>query len=85
MMLTTEAVIADKPKKEKSGGGGGGGGMGGMGGMGGWEAWRDGWRRLRYGLIEAHFISQQYLGRATRPCGSPARPRRFLTSQIVAR
>ena len=31
MMLTTEAVIADKPKKE-SGGGGGGGGMGGMGG-----------------------------------------------------
>jgi chaperonin GroEL len=35
MMLTTEALIADKPKKEKSGGGGGGGGMGGMGGMGG--------------------------------------------------
>src|SRR4051794_13581940 len=34
MMLTTEALIADKPKKEKSGGGGGGGGMGGMGGMG---------------------------------------------------
>jgi chaperonin GroEL len=34
MMLTTEALIADKPKKEK-GGGGGGGGMGGMGGMGG--------------------------------------------------
>jgi chaperonin GroEL len=32
MMLTTEAVIADKPKKEKGGGGGGGGGMGGMGG-----------------------------------------------------
>src|SRR5580698_308870 len=35
MMLTTEATIADKPKKEKAaaGGGGGGGGMGGMGGM----------------------------------------------------
>jgi chaperonin GroEL len=34
MMLTTEAIIADRPKKE-AGGGGGGGGMGGMGGMGG--------------------------------------------------
>jgi len=35
LMLTTEALIADKPEK-KSGGGGGGGGMpGGMGGMGG--------------------------------------------------
>ena len=35
LMLTTEALIADKPEK-KSGGGGGGmpGGMGGMGGMG---------------------------------------------------
>ncbi len=37
MLLTTEAVIAQKPEKKKSGGGGGGGGMGGggMGGMGG--------------------------------------------------
>jgi chaperonin GroEL len=35
MMLTTEAIIADKPKKEAGGGGGGGGGMGGMGGLGG--------------------------------------------------
>ena len=36
MMLTTEAAIADKPKKEKAAAaGGGGGGMGGMGGMGG--------------------------------------------------
>ncbi|MCY0876297.1 MAG: chaperonin GroEL [Firmicutes bacterium] len=34
MFLTTEAVIADKPEKDKSGGAGGmGGGMGGMGGM----------------------------------------------------
>jgi chaperonin GroEL len=32
MMLTTEAVVADKPKKEKAAAGGGG--MGGMGGMG---------------------------------------------------
>ena len=29
MMLTTETVIADRPKKEKAAGGGGGGGMGG--------------------------------------------------------
>ena len=35
LMLTTMAVIADKPKEDKGGGGGGGGGgMGGMGGMG---------------------------------------------------
>ncbi len=39
LMLTTEAVVADKPEKEDQGGGGGGGmdemgGMGGMGGMG---------------------------------------------------
>jgi len=35
MFLTTEAVIADKPEKDKAGGGMGGGGMGGMGGMDG--------------------------------------------------
>ncbi len=37
LMLTTEALIADKPKKAEAaaGGGGGGGGRGGMGGMGG--------------------------------------------------
>ncbi|MCG5051654.1 MAG: chaperonin GroEL [Myxococcales bacterium] len=37
LMLTTEALIAEKPKKDKAppAGGGGGGGMGGMGGMGG--------------------------------------------------
>ena len=35
LMLTTEAIIADKPKKKEASGGGGGGGMGGMGGMGG--------------------------------------------------
>jgi chaperonin GroEL len=36
LMLTTMAVIADKPKEDKGGGGGGGmpGGMGGMGDMG---------------------------------------------------
>ena len=35
LMLTTMAVIADKPKEDKGGGAGGGmpGGMGGMGGM----------------------------------------------------
>jgi chaperonin GroEL len=33
LMLTTMAVIADKPKEEKSSGGGMPGGMGGMGGM----------------------------------------------------
>ena len=37
LMLTTETLIAEKPKKESSGGGGGGGGMGGMGGMGGYD------------------------------------------------
>ena len=35
LLLTTEAVIAQKPEKKKAGGGGGGGGGGGMGGMGG--------------------------------------------------
>jgi chaperonin GroEL len=39
LMLTTEALIAERPKKKAGGGGGGGhgggGGMGGMGGMGG--------------------------------------------------
>jgi chaperonin GroEL len=34
LLITTEAMIADRPAKE-SGGGGGGGGMGGMGGMDG--------------------------------------------------
>jgi chaperonin GroEL len=37
LLLTTEALIAERPKKDdghKHGGGGGGGGMGGMGGMG---------------------------------------------------
>ena len=53
LMLTTEAIIADKPKKPSSGGGGGGGG-GGMGGMGG-HGWngrhgRHGGWRLRHGL-----------------------------------
>ena len=34
LMITTEAMVAEAPKKEDShGGGGGGGGMGGMGGM----------------------------------------------------
>ena len=33
LMLTTEAMIAETPKDEKSSAGGGGGGMGGMGGM----------------------------------------------------
>jgi len=36
LMLTTEALVAERPKKKSSGGGGGhGGGGGGMGGMGG--------------------------------------------------
>ena len=36
LMLTTEALVAERPKKKASGGGGGhGGGGGGMGGMGG--------------------------------------------------
>jgi chaperonin GroEL len=35
MLLTTEAVIAQKPEKKKPAAGGGGGGMGGMGDMGG--------------------------------------------------
>ena len=34
LMITTEAMVAEAPKKEESmGGGHGGGGMGGMGGM----------------------------------------------------
>jgi chaperonin GroEL len=35
LLITTEAMIADKPSKEGNGGGGGMGDMGGMGGMGG--------------------------------------------------
>ena len=36
LLLTTEAMIAEKPEKKGAGGAGGGGGMpGGMGGMGG--------------------------------------------------
>ena len=35
LMLTTEALVADKPKEEKAGGGGGGGGHSHGGGMGG--------------------------------------------------
>ena len=36
LMLTTEALVADKPSKDEAPAGGGGdmGGMGGMGGMG---------------------------------------------------
>jgi chaperonin GroEL len=37
LLLTTEAMVAEIPKKEKPGGGGGGGGGGGMGGMGGMD------------------------------------------------
>ncbi len=39
LLLTTEAVIADRPEKAQAGGGGGGGApdMGGMGGMGGMD------------------------------------------------
>ncbi|MFZ1468350.1 MAG: chaperonin GroEL [Paracoccaceae bacterium] len=33
LLITTEAMIADKPAKDSAGAGGGGGGMGGMGGM----------------------------------------------------
>ena len=33
LLITTEAMIADKPSKDVGGAGGGGGGMGGMGGM----------------------------------------------------
>jgi len=33
LLITTEAMIAELPKKESAGGGMGGGGMGGMGGM----------------------------------------------------
>ncbi|MFO0553842.1 MAG: chaperonin GroEL [Polyangiaceae bacterium] len=35
LMLTTEALVANKPEKKEDKGAGGGGGMGGMGGMGG--------------------------------------------------
>jgi chaperonin GroEL len=35
LLITTEAMVADKPSKEGAGGGGGGGGMPDMGGMGG--------------------------------------------------
>jgi chaperonin GroEL len=34
LIITTEAMIAEKPKRESAGGGGMPGGMGGMGGMG---------------------------------------------------
>jgi chaperonin GroEL len=34
LLLTTEAMVAEKPKKKAKAGGGGGGGGGGMGGMG---------------------------------------------------
>jgi len=37
LMLTTETLIAEKPKRESSAPMGGGGGMGGMGGMGGYD------------------------------------------------
>jgi chaperonin GroEL len=33
LLLTTEAMVAERPKKKAAGGGGGAGGMGGMGGM----------------------------------------------------
>ena len=36
-MLTTEAMVAERPKEDEGKGGPGGGGMGGMGGMGGCE------------------------------------------------
>ncbi len=36
LMLTTETLIAERPKKESGASAGGGGGMGGMGGMGGY-------------------------------------------------
>src|SRR6201746_802901 len=35
LMITTEAMVAERPEKSSPMGGGGGGGMGGMGGMGG--------------------------------------------------
>jgi chaperonin GroEL len=37
LLLTTEAVIAQKPEKKKAAAPGGGGGMGDMGGMGGMD------------------------------------------------
>jgi chaperonin GroEL len=33
LLITTEAMVADRPAKESAGGGGMGGGMGGMDGM----------------------------------------------------
>ena len=33
LMITTEAMVTEAPKKDESAMGGGGGGMGGMGGM----------------------------------------------------
>jgi chaperonin GroEL len=35
LLITTEAMVADKPEPKGQGGGMGGGGMGGMGGMDG--------------------------------------------------
>ena len=35
LMLSTEALVAERPKKKAAGGGGGGGGHGAPGGMGG--------------------------------------------------
>jgi chaperonin GroEL len=35
LLVTTEAMIADRPADKSNAGGGGGGGMGGMGGMDG--------------------------------------------------
>src|SRR5713101_7161562 len=37
LLLTTEALVAEKPKRKKAGGAGAGAGMGGMGGMGGMD------------------------------------------------
>ena len=37
LMITTEAMVAEAPKKYKPAGGGGGGGGGGMGGKGGMD------------------------------------------------
>ena len=38
LMVTTEALIVERPKEEAPAPAPGGGGMGGMGGMGGWAA-----------------------------------------------
>jgi chaperonin GroEL len=37
LLLTTEALVAEKPRRKKAGGAGAGAGMGGMGGMGGMD------------------------------------------------